>query len=744
MAKSVGKEGGKPRTASGNAAPAKSSDTKKAQGKPAAPKAARTNAPVPKPKVTPKAAPAKSATARAKAAPAVAVVAAPPAAPVKRAPKKEMAKPAKSVSRKASTAGKATATAKPAPASGPTAETKPAAAAKSTGSVPAVNASSPASASAASTAKTGAQKTRTKAEAPAKKVKEVNETSATAASPLVSKAAVGARPWVASYPPGIPADIGPLAYQSIGDMLEEAVKKFSTRPAFTCMDKSLTFSEVGEKAKAFGAFLQSKGLQKGARVAIMMPNVLQYPVVMMAILRAGFTVVNVNPLYTPRELEHQLKDSGAEAIVILENFAHTLQGVLSRTPVKHVVVATMGDMLGIKGHIVNFVVRRVKKLVPAWSLPGHISFNDAMRAGSKATFRPAKVGPDDVAFLQYTGGTTGVSKGATLLHRNVLANVAQNDAWVVSAYIKRPKPDRLVYVCALPLYHIYALTVNALMGMQQGAQNILIPNPRDIPSFVKDLQKHRFNIFPGLNTLFNALLNNPDFQKLDFKPLLLTFAGGMAAQKAVADRWQKLTGCIISEGYGLSETSPVATANRFDADEFSGTIGLPIPSTEIAIRDDDGKDLPLGEVGEICIKGPQVMAGYWQRPDETAKVMTSDGYFKSGDMGFMDERGYIKIVDRKKDMILVSGFNVYPNEIEDVAASHPGVLECAAIGVPDEKSGETPKLFVVKKDPDLTADALKKFLRENLTAYKVPKHIEFRAELPKTNVGKILRRELRN
>jgi long-chain acyl-CoA synthetase len=345
---------------------------------------------------------------------------------------------------------------------------------------------------------------------------------------------------------------------------------------------------------------------------------------------------------------------------------------------------------------------------------------------------------------RYTGGTTGVSKGATLLHRNVLANVAQNDAWVASAYIKRPKPDRLVYVCALPLYHIYALTVNALMGMQQGAQNLLIPNPRDIPSFVKDLQKHRFNIFPGLNTLFNALLNNPDFQKLDFKPLLLTFAGGMAAQKVVADRWQKLTGCIVSEGYGLSETSPVATANRFDADEFSGTIGLPIPSTDIAIRDDDGKDLPLGEVGEICIKGPQVMAGYWQRPDETAKVMTADGYFKSGDMGFMDERGYIKIVDRKKDMILVSGFNVYPNEIEDVAASHPGVLECAAIGVPDEKSGETPKLFVVKKDPDLTADALKKFLRENLTAYKVPKHIEFRTELPKTNVGKILRRELRN
>jgi long-chain acyl-CoA synthetase len=567
---------------------------------------------------------------------------------------------------------------------------------------------------------------------------------ATAAKPKGSaKQTSASKPWLASYPDIIPAEIGPLAYQSIGDLLADSVKKFSTRPAFTCMDKTLTYAQVGEMAQSFAAFLQSKGLQKGARVAIMMPNVLQYPIVMMAVLRAGYTVVNVNPLYTPRELEHQLKDSGAEAIVILENFAHTLQSIVGKTNVKHVVVATMGDLLGLKGHIVNFVVRRVKKLVPAWSLPGHIRFNDALKSGSHATFKPAKVEPDDVAFLQYTGGTTGVSKGATLLHRNVLANVAQNDVWVKTAYIKRPEPDRLVYVCALPLYHIYALTVNALMGMQQGAQNILIPNPRDIPSFVKELQKYPVNIFPGLNTLFNALLNNPDFQKLDFKPLLLTFAGGMAAQKAVSERWQKLTGCVISEGYGLSETSPVATANRFDASDFTGTIGIPIPSTEIAIRDDEGHDLPLGDVGEICIRGPQVMAGYWNRPDETAKVMTSDGFFKSGDMGFMDTRGYVKIVDRKKDMILVSGFNVYPNEIEDVAATHPGVLECAAIGVPDEKSGETPKLFVVKKDPALTAEALQKYLRENLTGYKVPKYVEFRTDLPKTNVGKILRRELR-
>ena len=628
--------------------------------------------------------------------------------------------------------------------------TKPAAPARAA-KAPAAKSSAAKPAAAKATAKTAAAAkpaaataTKSVAAKPAAAKAASPETAAAPKAKSTGKPTSASKPWLGSYPDIIPPEIGPLAYRSIGDLLADSVKKFSTRPAFTCMDKTLTYAQIGEMAQSFAAFLQSKGLQKGARVAIMMPNVLQYPIVMMAVLRAGYTVVNVNPLYTPRELEHQLKDSGAEAIIILENFAHTLQAIVGKTKVKHVVVATMGDLLGLKGHIVNFVVRRVKKLVPAWSLPGHIKFNDALKAGSRATFKPAKVEPDDVAFLQYTGGTTGVSKGATLLHRNALANVAQNDVWVKTAYIKRPEPDRLVYVCALPLYHIYALTVNALMGMQQGAQNILIPNPRDIPSFVKELQKYPVNIFPGLNTLFNALLNNPDFQKLDFKPLLLTFAGGMAAQKAVSERWQKLTGCVISEGYGLSETSPVATANRFDASEFTGTIGIPIPSTEITIRDDDGNDLPLGDVGEICIRGPQVMAGYWQRPDETAKVMTSDGFFKSGDMGFMDTRGYIKIVDRKKDMILVSGFNVYPNEIEDVAATHPGVLECAAIGVPDEKSGETPKLFVVKKDPSLTAEALQKYLRENLTAYKVPKYVEFRTDLPKTNVGKILRRELRS
>nr|WP_295463741.1 long-chain fatty acid--CoA ligase [Mesorhizobium sp.] len=674
-----------------------------------------------------------------------------PVGKVAAAPSKSPAKP---VAAKAPAAAKTAAPAKAAsaPAAAKPAAAKPAAvktpaAAKPAVAKPAAKAAPATKPAESSPAKVTKAPSAAKS-APSKPAAEPAPAATPAANPGAKAKPAGkptsaSKPWLASYPGIIPAEIGPLAYQSIGDLLADSVKKFSTRPAFTCMDKTLTYAQIGEMAQSFAAFLQSKGLQKGARVAIMMPNVLQYPIVMMAVLRAGYTVVNVNPLYTPRELEHQLKDSGAEAIVILENFAHTLQAIVGKTNVKHVVVAAMGDLLGLKGHIVNLVVRRVKKLVPAWSLPGHVKFNDALKAGSRATFKPAKVAPDDVAFLQYTGGTTGVSKGATLLHRNVLANVAQNDVWVKTAYIKRPEPDRLVYVCALPLYHIYALTVNALMGMQQGAQNILIPNPRDIPSFVKDLQKYPVNIFPGLNTLFNALLNNPDFQKLDFKPLLLTFAGGMAAQKAVSERWQKLTGCVISEGYGLSETSPVATANRFDADEFSGTIGMPIPSTEIAIRDDDGNDLPLGDVGEICIRGPQVMAGYWNRADETAKVMTPDGFFKSGDMGFMDTRGYIKIVDRKKDMILVSGFNVYPNEIEDVAATHPGVLECAAIGVPDEKSGETPKLFVVKKDPALTAEALQKYLRENLTGYKVPKFIEFRTDLPKTNVGKILRRELR-
>ncbi|MDH6230565.1 long-chain acyl-CoA synthetase [Mesorhizobium soli] len=581
-----------------------------------------------------------------------------------------------------------------------------------------------------------------------KTAEKVNAVAEPAKEPVTSKpdgatSACEARPWLTSYPDNVPAEIEPLEFKSIGDLLVASSKKYATRPAFTCMGKTTTFAELERQSAAFGAYLQSKGLTQGARVALMMPNVLQYPVALLGVLRAGYTVVNVNPLYTPRELEHQLRDSGAEAIVILENFATTLQAIVAKTPVKHVVVASMGDMLGLKGLLVNLVVRRVKKMVPDWSLPGHVKFPVALKEGAARTFKPARVDGNDIAFLQYTGGTTGVSKGAILLHRNVLANVAQNMLWMETAFVKKPRPEMLTFVCALPLYHIYALTVNALMGMQQGGHNILIPNPRDIPGFVKELAKYPINIFPGLNTLFNALLNNEDFRKLDFKPLLLTFGGGMAVQRAVAERWKKLTGITISEGYGLSETSPVATANRFDAEEFSGTIGLPIPSTEVSIRDEDGKEVPLGEVGEICIRGPQVMAGYWNRPDETAKAMTSDGFFKTGDMGFMNEAGYTKIVDRKKDMILVSGFNVYPNELEDVVARHPGVLEVAAVGVPDEHSGEVPKLFIVKKDPNLTAEDIMAFCRENLTGYKRPRHIEFRTELPKTNVGKILRRELR-
>ncbi|RWP20343.1 long-chain fatty acid--CoA ligase [Mesorhizobium sp.] len=562
--------------------------------------------------------------------------------------------------------------------------------------------------------------------------------------PNVVAAGLPEKPWLKSYPKVVPAEIGALPFGSIGDLLADACKQYASRPAFTCMGKTITYAEVERQSAAFGAYLQSTGLPKGARVALMMPNVLQYPVAMMAVLRAGYVVVNVNPLYTPRELEHQLKDSGAQAIVILENFASTLQAVIAKTTVKHVVVAAMGDMLGgLKGTIVNLVVRRVKKMVPAWSLPGHVKFNAALKAAAGMNFKPVKVAADDVAFLQYTGGTTGISKGAVLLHSNVLANVAQNALWIEDAFTVKPKPAHLNFICALPLYHIFALTVNALMGMQLGGQNILIPNPRDIPGFVKQLGKYPIHIFPGLNTLFNALLNNEDFRKLDFKPLILTLGGGMAVQKGVAERWKALTGCPVTEGYGLSETSPVATANTFSDGNFTGTIGLPLPSTEIAIRDDDGNDLPPGEVGEICIRGPQVMAGYWNRPDETAKVMTKDGFFKSGDMGFMDERGYTKIVDRKKDMILVSGFNVYPNELEEVVALHPGVLEVAAIGVPDEHSGEVPKLFVVKKDPLLTAEVLTVYCRENLTGYKRPKYIEFRTELPKTPVGKILRRALR-
>ncbi|AQR71636.1 long-chain fatty acid--CoA ligase [Janthinobacterium sp. LM6] len=550
--------------------------------------------------------------------------------------------------------------------------------------------------------------------------------------------------WLKSYPPGVPADIDPDQYRSLVHLLEEAFQKYADRNAYVCMDKFLTYAELDTYSRQLGAWLQSRGLKKGARVALMMPNVLQYPVAIAAVLRAGYTVVNVNPLYTPRELEHQLNDSGSEAIIVLENFAHTLEQVLGKTAVKHVVVASMGEMLGgLKGMIVNFVVRNVKKMVPAYSLPNAMRFKQALALGSRMKLTPVELGINDPAFLQYTGGTTGVSKGATLSHRNVIANVLQSEAWSGAALDQNSK-EQMIIVCALPLYHIFALTACAMWGTRVGALNILIPNPRDIPGLIKELGKYKFNLLPAVNTLYNALVNHPDFAKLDFSGLKIANGGGMAVQQAVNDKWLQVTGVSIIEGYGLSETSPVATCNRADSTAFSGTIGLPIPSTEIAILDDDGKEVPLGQTGEIAIRGPQVMSGYWNRPDETAKVMTPDGYFKSGDVGIMDERGYVKIVDRKKDMILVSGFNVYPNEVEAVIAAHPGVLECACVGVPDEHSGEAVKVFVVRKDPNLTQAVLAAYCKEQFTGYKRPKYIEFRDELPKTNVGKILRRALRD
>ncbi|MGK5057876.1 long-chain fatty acid--CoA ligase [Janthinobacterium sp. LB2P49] len=550
--------------------------------------------------------------------------------------------------------------------------------------------------------------------------------------------------WLKSYPPGVPADIDPDQYRSLVHLLEEAFQKYADRNAYVCMDKFLTYAELDTYSRQLGAWLQSRGLKKGARVALMMPNVLQYPVAIAAVLRAGYTVVNVNPLYTPRELEHQLNDSGSEAIIVLENFAHTVEQVLSKTAIKHIIVASMGEMLGgLKGMIVNFVVRNVKKMVPAYSLPNAMRFKQALALGSRMKLTPVELSINDAAFLQYTGGTTGVSKGATLSHRNVIANVLQSEAWSGAALDQNSK-EQLIIVCALPLYHIFALTACAMWGTRVGALNILIPNPRDIPGLIKELGKYKFNLLPAVNTLYNALVNHPDFAKLDFSGLKIANGGGMAVQQAVNDKWLQATGVSIIEGYGLSETSPVATCNRADSTAFSGTIGLPIPSTEIAILDDDGKEVPLGQTGEIAIRGPQVMTGYWNRPDETAKVMTPDGYFKSGDVGIMDERGYVKIVDRKKDMILVSGFNVYPNEVEAVIAAHPGVLECACVGVPDEHSGEAVKVFVVRKDPNLTQAVLAAYCKEQFTGYKRPKYIEFRDELPKTNVGKILRRALRD
>ncbi len=551
------------------------------------------------------------------------------------------------------------------------------------------------------------------------------------------------KPWLASYPPGVPHSVDYHQYRSINQMMEESFKKFADRQAFECMGKYLTYAQLDTYSNQLAAHFQSLGLKPGARIALMMPNVLQYPIAIAAVLRAGYVVVNVNPLYTPRELEHQLNDSGAQALVILENFAHVYEQVRHKVGVEHVIVTSMGELMGLKGHIVNFVVRKVKKLVPQWQVDGHMSFKAALANGQKHTLIPPHVTHDDVAFLQYTGGTTGVSKGATLLHRNILANLLQTEAWLEPG-LRGKDVDQLVFICALPLYHIFALTACCMFGIRAGGLNILVTNPKDIPGFIKLLAKlPKFHIFPAVNTLFNALMNHPQFGTINFSSILVTIGGGMAVQKAVADRWQSLTGCPVAEGYGLSETSPVACCNTPWIKAYTGHIGLPVPGTDVVIRDEEGRDQPFGQPGEICIRGPQVMAGYWNRTEETAKVMTADGYFKSGDIGYMDESGYVKIIDRKKDMILVSGFNVYPNEVEDVIAMLPGVLECAAVGVPDAHSGEVVKVFIVKKDPALTEEQVIEHCKEQLTNYKRPKFIEFRTELPKTNVGKILRRELR-
>lgn len=549
--------------------------------------------------------------------------------------------------------------------------------------------------------------------------------------------------WLGSYPARVPSRLGEPREHSLAELVSRCCAAYAERPAFESMGKILTYRELDQLTRGVAAWLQQQGLEKGDRVAVMMPNILQNPVVVYGVLRAGMVVVNVNPLYTPRELEHQLKDSGAKAIFVLENFAHTVEQVVGATDLRHVVVTRMGDMLGLKGILVNLVVKHVKKMVPDWSITGAIPFSRVLAEGNGRNMKTVPISPNDIAFLQYTGGTTGVSKGATLTHANLLANKEQLILWLEAAFERKARPPQLNFLCALPLYHIFALTVNSLMGISMGGCNLLIANPRDIPGFIKEWKKHRIHVFPGLNTLFNALMNHPDFPSIDFSQMLLVLGGGMAVQRPVAERWQKMTGCSITEGYGLSETSPVATANRLDRAEFTGTVGLPLPSTDLEIRDDMGQTLPVGEVGEICIRGPQVMLGYWQRPAETAQVISPDGFFRTGDIGVMDENGYTKIVDRKKDMILVSGFNVYPNEVEEVAAMHPGVLEAAAVGVPDEHSGEAVKLFVVRKDPTLTEDELRHHCAENLTGYKRPRHIEFRDELPKSNVGKILRKELR-
>ena len=554
------------------------------------------------------------------------------------------------------------------------------------------------------------------------------------------------RSWLAAYPEGVPADIDASHYPSLVTLMEEAFAKHAGKVAYSFMGKELTFAQVDAQSRAFAAYLQGLGLEKGDRVALMMPNMPQYPVAVAAVLRAGFVVVNVNPLYTARELEHQLKDSGAKAIVIIENFAKTLQDGMHGSAIKHIVLCAMGDELGLlKGALVNYVVRSVKKMVPAFSLPGAVRFNTALSKGQSAAFAAPSIQPGDMALLQYTGGTTGVAKGAMLLHSNIIANVLQSEAWNDPVMKQVPAGEQPTSICALPLYHIFAFTVNMMLSMRTGGKTVLIPNPRDLKATLKELSKHRFHSLPAVNTLFNGLANHPDFDTVDWSHLKVSVGGGMAVQSAVAELWLKKTGCPICEGYGLSETSPSVTCNPVNAKAFSGTIGLPLPSTYVKLFGGDGQEVSEpGQPGEIGVRGPQVMAGYWQRPDETAKSMTADGYFLTGDIGTMDARGYVKIVDRKKDMVIVSGFNVYPNEVEDVVSNCPGVLECAVVGVPDEKSGEAIKLVIVKKDESLTEQAVRDFCQANLTGYKRPRHIVFRSELPKTPVGKILRRELRD
>ncbi|AOH37072.1 long-chain fatty acid--CoA ligase [Luteimonas sp. JM171] len=549
------------------------------------------------------------------------------------------------------------------------------------------------------------------------------------------------RPWLASYPEGIPAEIDVDEFESVPAVLQGAIDNYRDNPAFSNMGVSLTYAEVDALSIQFASWLlNDMKLKKGDRVAIMMPNCLQYPVATFGVLRAGLTVVNVNPMYTARELRHQLQDSGTSVIIVLDNFGHTVQKALEGSSVRQVVTTGLGDLLGFpKGAIVNFVLRYIKKMVPDYDLPGAIRFRDTLAAGKKHPLPDVCISPDDIAFLQYTGGTTGVAKGAMLTHRNMVANMQQASAWVS----KQAKPGKEVIITALPLYHIFALTANGLVFTKFGAKNILITNPRDMPGFVKELGREPFTAITGVNTLFNGLLNTPGFDELDFSRLTLTLGGGMAVQRSVAERWKRVTGTTLVEAYGLTETSPAACINPMDLPEYNGSIGLPIPSTDACIKDEEGRMLPPGEVGELCIKGPQVMKGYWNRPEDTAKAIDADGWLHTGDMAKMDEKGFFYIVDRKKDMILVSGFNVYPNEIEDVIAMMPGVLEVAAIGVPDKNSGEVVKLVVVKKDESLTADQIKAHARENLTGYKQPRIIEFRKELPKSNVGKILRRELR-